>query len=185
VAGGRVSVLELTGVGPWVRSVEARFEAEAMPHARSLYGMAYRLTRSPADAEDLVQETFLRAFRSFDSFTPGTNIRAWLYTILQRARIDLLRRSGRGPMTVELQDDCPHATVAPEQDRLAHGHEDLERALLGLPESYRAAVILRDIDDFSYEEIARILDVPVGTVMSRIHRGRVLLRKALAPIASS
>ena len=157
---------------------DERFEAEALPHMRSLYGTAYRMTRNAHDAEDLVQETFLRAYRAFDRFTPGTNIRAWLYTILHRVRTDAFRRAGRSPQHGGAgrarARRCP-----PPQDALARGGEDLERALAALPEVFRTAVILRDVEDFSYEEIARILAVPIGTVMSRIHRGRALLRQAL------
>jgi RNA polymerase sigma-70 factor (ECF subfamily) len=163
---------------PVFMSRDERFEAEALPHLRALYGTAYRMTRNAHDAEDLVQETFLRAYRSFDGYTSGTNIRAWLYTILHRARTDALRRSGRTPETVELLDDGP--PVPPAQDALAQGGEDIGRALEQLPEQFRTAVILRDIEDLSYEEIARVLEVPIGTVMSRIHRGRGLLRGLLA-----
>ena len=153
------------------------FEAEALPHLRSLYGSAYRMTRNAHDAEDLVQETYLRAYRGFEGFTPGTNIRAWLYTILHRVRTDAFRKAGRSPQTVELEGEGP-AVPAP-QAALASGGEDITRALEALPEVFRSAVVLRDVDDFSYEEIARILEVPIGTVMSRIHRGRALLRQAL------
>jgi RNA polymerase sigma-70 factor (ECF subfamily) len=155
---------------------DQRFEAEAVPHLRSLFGTAYRMTRSVHDAEDLVQETFLRAFRGFDRFTPGTNIRAWLYTILYRVRTDTLRRAGRSPSTVELVDEGP--PVPPTQEAVG-GSEELLRALDGLAEVFRVAVILRDIQEFSYAEIAQILGIPIGTVMSRIHRGRALLRAAL------
>jgi RNA polymerase sigma-70 factor (ECF subfamily) len=144
---------------------------------RALYGTAYRMTRNPQDAEDLVQETYLRAYRAFDGFKPGTNIRAWLYTILHRARTDAFRKAGRSPRTVELEGEGP--AVPPPQDALASGREDLERALEALPEVFRTAVVLRDVEDFSYDEIARILEVPIGTVMSRIHRGRAQLRTIL------
>ena len=154
-----------------------RFEVEALPHLRALYATALRLTRNPHDAEDLVQETFLRAYRGFDGFAAGTNIRAWLYTILHRARTDALRRSARVPPLAELPAEGPG--LPPPQDALAAGQEDIARALGGLPETFRAAVVLRDIEDLSYQEIARALEIPVGTVMSRIHRGRLLLRKAL------
>jgi RNA polymerase sigma-70 factor, ECF subfamily len=157
---------------------QERFEAEALPHLKSLYGTAYRMTRNAHDAEDLVQETFLRAYRAFEAFTPGTNIRAWLYTILYRVRTDAFRRAGRSPRTVELIDEGP--SVPAPQDALAAGGEEIARALDKLPEPFRSAVVLRDVEDFSYQEIARILDVPIGTVMSRIHRGRGLLRIALA-----
>jgi len=153
------------------------FESEALPHLRSLYGSAFRMTRNAHDAEDLVQETFLRAYRAFDGFTPGTNIRAWLYTILHRVRTDAFRKAGRSPRTVEMEGEGP--AVPPPQDALASGGEDLERALQSLPEVFRTAVVLRDIQDFTYDEIAQILEVPVGTVMSRIHRGRAQLRTLL------
>ena len=153
------------------------FESEALPHLRSLYGSAFRMTRNAHVAEDLVQETFLRAYRAFDGFTPGTNIRAWLYTILHRVRTDAFRKAGRSPRTVEMEGEGP--AVPPPQDALASGGEDLERALQSLPEVFRTAVVLRDIQDFTYDEIAQILEVPVGTVMSRIHRGRAQLRKIL------
>jgi RNA polymerase sigma-70 factor (ECF subfamily) len=155
-----------------------RFEIEALPHLRSLYGTAYRMTRSPQDAEDLVQETYPRASRGFDRFAPGTNIRAWLYTILVRARADALRRQGRTVRTVELDEEGP--AVPPTQEAtLTTGGEEVARALAGLPEHLRTAVILRDLEEFSYDEIARMLRVPIGTVMSRIHRGRAGLRAAL------
>ncbi|MCL4821677.1 MAG: sigma-70 family RNA polymerase sigma factor [Vicinamibacteria bacterium] len=158
---------------------EERFLEEARPHFRAMYGTALRLTRNPADAEDLVQETLLRAFRGLDGYTPGTNARAWLFTILHRARLDAVRRDARRPVAVELEEaDAP---VPPPQDLLARGHEEVEAALGRVPEVYRAALLLRDVEELSYEEIARMLDVPAGTVMSRIHRGRRLLRAALAP----
>jgi RNA polymerase sigma-70 factor (ECF subfamily) len=161
------------------QTLDQRFEREALPHMRSLYGTAYRLTRNAADAEDLVQETFLRAYRAFEGYTPDTNVRAWLYTILYRVRADHYRRAGRSPQTVELEGEGPG--VAPAQDELFRGQEEVARALHALPECFRSAVVLRDMQEFSYEEIARMLEIPIGTVMSRIHRGRALLRRALAP----
>jgi len=154
-----------------------RFEAEALPHLRRLYGVAYRMTGNAADAEDLVQDTLLRAWRGFDRFQPGTNLRAWLHTILQRVRVDQLRRKGRRPPMEELGETEP--AVPPPQDALASGAEALERALGGLPEVFRTAVVLRDVEELSYAEIAEALRVPIGTVMSRIHRGRARLRAAL------
>jgi len=155
----------------------ARFEAEALPHTRALYGTAYRLTGSAADAEDLVQDTLLRALRSFDHYQPGTNIRAWLYTILYRTRTDHLRRRGRRLDCAPLPEDV--RSPAPSQEALVQGRRDLERALATLPEAFRTAVVLRDVEELSYDEIARALEIPIGTVMSRIHRGRALLRQAL------
>lgn len=154
-----------------------RFEAEALPHMRSLYGTARRLTGNASDAEDLVQETFLRAYRAYDSFASGTNIRAWLFTILYRTRTDGFRRAGRSPRTVELLED--RRSVPPPQDALAQGGELVARALERVPEHHRTALVLRDVEDLSYSEIARVIDAPIGTVMSRIHRGRSMLRVAL------
>jgi len=158
---------------------EETFEAEVLPQLRPLFGMAYRLTGNAHDAEDLVQETMLRAYRAFDRYRPGTNARAWLFTILHRLRTDALRRKGRRPETVELVDDGPPVPPVHEES-LTSGREDIVRALEGLPESFRAAVVLRDVEEFSYAEIAKILEIPVGTVMSRIHRGRALLRQTLS-----
>jgi RNA polymerase sigma-70 factor (ECF subfamily) len=155
-----------------------RFEAEALPHVKRLYGTAYRMTRNAADAEDLVQETLFRAFRGYDRFQPGTNIRAWLYTILHRVRTDALRRAGRRPLTEELADEGP--PVPPPQEELTWGGETVERALGAVPEVFREAVLLRDVEELSYAEIAAALQIPQGTVMSRIYRGRALLRSALA-----
>jgi RNA polymerase sigma-70 factor (ECF subfamily) len=159
---------------------DQRFEAEVLSQMRSLFGAAYRMTGNAYDAEDLVQETVLRAYRAFDRFQPGSNARAWLLTILQRVRTDAFRRGRRRPESVELQGDGP--ATPPQQDALASGHEDLERALVGLPEAFRTAVVLRDIHELSYAEISETLGIPVGTVMSRIHRGRALLREALGPL---
>jgi RNA polymerase sigma-70 factor (ECF subfamily) len=157
---------------------DERFEAEMLPHLRPLFGAAYRMAGNAHDAEDLVQETFLRAHRAFDRFVPGSNARAWLHTILHRVWTDAYRRKKRRPETVELTGEGP-ATGAP-QEALASGREDLERALRALPEAFRVAVVLRDVQELSYAEIAEALGVPIGTVMSRIHRGRALLREALA-----
>jgi RNA polymerase sigma-70 factor (ECF subfamily) len=155
------------------------FEAELLPELRSLFGAAYRMTGNAHDAEDIVQETMLRAYRGLDTYQPGSNARAWLIRILQRVRTDLFRQRARRPRTVELEA-AAEPSAPPLQDALASGHEELERALRALPEAFRTAVVLRDLRDLSYTEIARVLEVPVGTVMSRIHRGRALLREALA-----
>lgn len=143
---------------------------------RSLYGTALRMTGNTHDAEDLVQETLLRAYRGFTRFEPGTNIRAWLHTILQRVRTDSFRQKQRTVRTTELTDDGPAVPPA-AQEALASGAEDLERALAEVPEPFRTAIVLRDVEDFTYQEIAHMLEVPMGTVMSRIHRGRALLRE--------
>jgi len=159
---------------------DQRFEAELLPQLRPLFGAAYRMTGNAHDAEDLVQETFLRAYRAIERFEPGSNARAWLLTILQRVRTDAFRKRQRRPKTVELGDETPEVAVPPAQNALASGYEDLERAIAALPEAFRTAVVMRDLQDLSYAEIAQALSVPVGTVMSRIHRGRALLRDALA-----
>jgi RNA polymerase sigma-70 factor (ECF subfamily) len=159
---------------PSERSRQDAFEAEALPHRRALYAASYRLTGRAQDAEDLVQETYLRAYRAFERYTPGTNIRGWLFTILYRVRTDDLRRAACRVATVSLLCEPAGRTgEAPFES------EDLERALLGLPEGYRAAVLLRDLEGFSYQEIARMLQLPIGTVMSRLHRSRAMLRSAL------
>jgi len=168
---------------PPAEALETRFEREALPHMRALYGTARRLARNPADAEDMVQETYLRAFRAFHLYAPGTNIRAWLFTILRRVRVDQLRKRGRSPQTVELLDEGPG--LPPPQDGLARGQEDVVRALERLPEVFRTAVVLRDMQDLTYEEIASVLSIPIGTVMSRIHRGRALMRRLLERGAES
>ena len=147
-----------------------------MPHMRRLYAAAYRLTGNAADAEDLVQETLLRAYRRFHLFVPGSNAKAWLLTILQNLRTDLLRKKGRTPPLSELPEEGP--AVEPNQGQGLDA-PDVERLLSKLPDPFRTAVVLRDIEELSYKEIAKVMRVPIGTVMSRIHRGRALLRTAL------
>jgi RNA polymerase sigma-70 factor (ECF subfamily) len=164
-------------------AAQRHFESEALPHVPSLRRTAVRLARCRADAEDLVQETCLRAYRCFHRFEPGTDLRAWLFTILYRVRIDAIRRSGRRPRTVALAGDGPVAPPAPETRHV--GEEQVARAVQRLPEAFRSAVLLRDVHELTYAEIAARLQVPVGTVMSRIHRGRGLLRHALRRDAAS
>jgi len=157
-------------------SARAVFEDEALPHRGALLATARRLTGRSDLAEDLVQETFLRAFRSAHRYRPGTNARAWLYRILRRARFDGMRERMRRLPTVTLEME---PAVPPGQARLLSGGDAIERALRAVPEPFRSAVVLRDVKELSYEEIADVLGVPAGTVMSRIHRGRALLREAL------
>lgn len=170
--------------------LEERFHREAVPLLGEIYGGALRLTRNPADAEDLVQETYLRAYRAFGSFQQGTNLRAWLYRIMTNAFINLYRKRQREPRTVS-QDEVPEwylyekigqrgAEVSAEA-RVLEGlpDEDVRQALADLPEQFRLAVLLADVEGFSYREISEILDVPLGTVMSRLHRGRKSLEKRL------
>jgi RNA polymerase sigma-70 factor (ECF subfamily) len=172
------------------RALRERFEKDALPLLSGLYGAALRLTRNPADAEDLLQETYLRAYRGFAGFTEGTNLKAWLYRILTNTFINAYRKRQREPVTV-LEDEIPDwylydrldadgdSASAESQvlDRIPD--EDVKRALDELPEGFRMAVWLADVEGFAYKEIAEILGIPIGTVMSRLHRGRKALEKRL------
>jgi RNA polymerase sigma-70 factor (ECF subfamily) len=173
-----------------------RFRAEALPLLDSLYAGALRMTRNPTDAEDLVQETMLRAYRAFHSFEPGTNLKAWLYRIMTNAYINVYRRRQREPSKVsqddvgefdlyqELKDHDPSYSATPETLVLdALVDSDITDAIDDLPEQFRLAVVLSDIEGFSYAEMAEIMDVPMGTVMSRLHRGRKALQKRLWELA--
>ncbi len=172
--------------------VRERFERDALPLLPNLYGAALRLTRNPQDAEDLVQEAYLRAYRGFEGFREGTNLRAWMYRILTNTFINSYRKRQREPVTVSVSDeDTPDwylydrigssvAEPSAESEVLEQiPDEDVQRALEDLPEVFRMAVLLADVEGFSYKEIAEILDVPIGTVMSRLHRGRKALQRAL------
>jgi RNA polymerase sigma-70 factor, ECF subfamily len=162
------------------------FAREALSFVDSLYGTALRLTRRPADAEDLVQDTYLKAFRAANQFERGTNLKAWLYTILHNTFRNMRRHDVRSPVDVDSE------TVERAADVLAQEHTpeqlltrdtldaDLQAALDSLPDAFRQAVWLRDVEEFSYADIARIVGVPIGTVMSRISRGRRLLYERLA-----
>jgi RNA polymerase sigma-70 factor, ECF subfamily len=164
----------------------AAFETEALASVDSLYRTALRLTRSPADAEDLVQETYLKAFRAADRFEPGTNLRAWLFTILHNTARNRARDRAREGLTVDSEAvdqaaDAPSygltAPVATPEALLMRETltPELQAAVDELPEAFRQAVWLRDVEEFSYAEIAAMLNIPVGTVMSRISRGRRML----------
>jgi RNA polymerase sigma-70 factor (ECF subfamily) len=162
------------------------FAREALAYIDGLYGTALRLTRRPADAEDLVQETYLKAFRAASQFERGTNLKAWLYTILHNTYRNMRRDDGRSPIdvdseVVEQAMDVAGQTQTPEQLLTrATLDADLQAALDSLPEAFRQAVWLRDVEEFSYAEIATMIDVPIGTVMSRISRGRRLLFERLS-----
>ncbi len=174
---------QVTGAGPAGRS--AAFEADALASLDSLYRTALRLMRSPADAEDLVQETYLKAFRAADSFQTGTNLRAWLFTILHNTARNRFRDQAREPV-VAGSDAVERAVwLAPTEDspealllRNTLGAE-LQAAIDDLPPAFRQAVWLRDVEEFSYAEIAAMLGIPAGTVMSRLSRGRRLLFERL------
>jgi RNA polymerase sigma-70 factor (ECF subfamily) len=161
------------------------FAAEAVSYVDQLYSTALRLTRSQTDAEDLVQDTYVKALRSAGQFQAGTNLRAWLFTILQNTFRNVRRDTGRNPVEVDSERLDTVEPVAgghtPEARLLAEASDLAVRtALDSLPEAYRQAVWLRDIEECRYDEIARLLDIPVGTVMSRIARGRRLLQARLS-----
>ena len=171
-------------------ALRSRFERDVLPLLPSLYGAGLRLTRNPQDAEDLVQEAYLRAYRGFSGFKEGTNLRAWMYRILTNTFINNYRKKQRQPVTVAdediedwyLYDKLGESGVeaSAETEVLEKiPDEDVQRALEDLPENFRMAVLLADVEGFSYKEIAEILDIPIGTVMSRLHRGRKALQKAL------
>jgi len=174
---------------------QADFERDAMEYAPQLYSAALRMTRNPADAEDVVQETFLKAYRAYDSFTEGTNLKAWLYRILTNTYINKYRKAQRRPNEVELgelQDlylykrmgESSGATESAESTALdMFVDEDIIDAIESLPENFRLPVLYADVDGFSYKEIAEILDIPIGTVMSRLHRGRKALQRKLWNLA--
>ena len=168
--------------------LDRRFEEEALPFLGQLYGAALRLTRNPADAEDLVQQTFMRAYAAFEQFQSGTNLKAWLYKILQNTFISGYRKQQRQPKTVSaevsedfsLYDRLADEGGSPETEVLERiPDSEVKAALESLPEQFRTAVLLADVEGFSYQEIADITDVSIGTVMSRLHRGRKALQRAL------
>ena len=171
-------------------ALKERFERDAVPLLSGMYSSALRMTRNPADAEDLVQETFLRAYRGFAGFQEGTNLKAWLYRILTNTFINSYRKKQREPKTVpddNVEDWYLYDRLAAQSSEASAEttvletmpDEDVKAALDALPEAFRMAVLLADVEGFSYKEIAGILDIPIGTVMSRLHRGRRALEKAL------
>jgi RNA polymerase sigma-70 factor, ECF subfamily len=167
---------------------DTSFENDAIPYMRQLYPVALRLTKNPCDAEDLVQDTFARAYVKFYQFTPGTNLGAWLYRILLSTFYSKCRQRGRRPAEVLAlsPEEYPagHATP-PSRSAEAEaldgiGDSDVLRALAGLPSAYKSVIYLADIESYRYNEIADVLGIPLGTVMSRVHRGRAMLRAKIS-----
>ncbi|HUQ40616.1 MAG TPA: sigma-70 family RNA polymerase sigma factor [Acidimicrobiales bacterium] len=172
---------------------QERFAQLAMEYMPALYTAALRMTRNPSDAEDLVQETYLKAYRGFGGFDEGTNLKAWLYRILTNTFINPYRAKKRRPEQSDLDDvedlylyrrlgglEAVAAGRSAEDEVLEHFTDaEVKDAIEALPEGFRLAVLLADVEGFSYKEIAGILDIPIGTVMSRLHRGRRALQKAL------
>jgi RNA polymerase sigma-70 factor (ECF subfamily) len=158
------------------------FEAEALPHVDRLFRHAMWLERNRTEAEDLVQETLVQALQSFQRFTPGTNCRAWLLSILQHVRSNRLRTRGRLVIDSDVEERLSQVVpfVPPVPDHVTD--EDMLRALAQIPPHYQQVILLCDVEELTYKEIAAALDVPMGTVMSRLHRGRELLRSELARI---
>lgn len=175
--------------------LSAIFEADALPYLDQLYGTALRMTRNSTDAEDLVQETFAKAFAAFASYEQGTNLRAWLFRILRNTYINSYRKAQRTPYSdsaeeltdgqlLDIESRGAGGVRSAESEALERlGDDDINQALASLPEDFRTAVYLADVEGFSYKEIAEIMDTPVGTVMSRVHRGRKSLRGLLTQYA--
>jgi RNA polymerase sigma-70 factor (ECF subfamily) len=156
-----------------------QFNDIALSHFNALYGFALSITGGPSDAEDLVQETYLRAYRKFDQFEFGTSCKAWMFRIMRNIAIDQIRK--KDPLLTTGNESCDDEIVCPhvEADQLPC-NIDIKMAFGRLPSKYRVVVLLKDIEGFTYQEIARILNFPIGTVMSRLYRGRQALKSILS-----
>lgn len=175
--------------------LKARFNEEAMPLLDQLYGGALRMTRNPQDAEDLVQETYLKAYKNLGSFTPGTNLKAWLYRIMTNTYINSYRKKQRRPLETsadevtdnQLYTSSSHDSTGLESAEVealkAMPNSRISEALNALNEDYRMVVYYADVEGMAYKEIADVMDIPIGTVMSRLHRGRKQLRGMLKDVA--
>ena len=176
---------------------QATFAEDAMPLMDGLYSAALRMTRNAADAEDLVQETYLKAFNAYERFETGTNLKAWMYRILTNSYINAYRKKQRRPDESDIDDiedlylyrrlgGAESAVLSRSAEDVLlemFGEDEVKLALEDLPEHYRMPILLADVEGFAYKEIAEILDVPIGTVMSRLHRGRKQLQKRLYSFA--
>ncbi len=176
-------------VKPLPKDLQKEFEETALPHVDAVYSYLLTMTQNPVDAEDVTQETFLKAYKNFHKFTPGTNIKAWLFKIAKNTFINKYRKDKKQPLFVNItnfeENDKEKEIELPSEetpeDRIISEEIDkeIEKAFSRIPQIYRAVVTLADIEGFSYKEIADILDIPIGTVMSRLYRGRKMLENAL------
>jgi RNA polymerase sigma factor (sigma-70 family) len=171
------------------------FEQEMMPHLRSLYHFAYRLSNDEDDANDLVQDTYLKAYRFIKSYEQGSNAKAWLFRILKNSFINNYRKQSKEPNKIDYEEaetflqtgKAAYSDSIDGREKMFHGMigDEVTKALTALPVDFRTVIILCDIEEFTYEEIAKIIDIPIGTVRSRLHRARKMLRDALLDYALS
>ncbi|MDI6400501.1 sigma-70 family RNA polymerase sigma factor [Balneolaceae bacterium ANBcel3] len=184
----------MTQLSPEEIQKQNDFDEEILPHLDALYGFARKLTSSEADAEDLVQDTIVKAYRFFNSYEKGTNAKGWLFRIMKNSYINLYRKVSKQPAKVDYDEIEPfYESIRSEQSNTTDMEstmfgsmmgDEITEALTRIPEDFRTVVLLCDVEGFSYEEIANMLDVPIGTIRSRLHRGRNLLKDMLADFAT-